>query len=182
MKPLNECLDILLQRLADNWDNYGNDRKHLSCEEMMTLFEFTPQYRKHEFFEGLIDKLIEDKNAEFIDENQRKEKDKITFYQQNTIITVRGWFFIDNGGYTQQKINQDSEKNRLQNIETSQLSLSRKLNVLTAIIAGGTVVAAVYYFLDIYDNHQMVAYYLFGVMTVLLLWLIGQLLLRKGKR
>lgn len=147
MKPLNECLDILLKRLADNWNNYGNDRKYLSCEEMMTIFEFNPQYRKHEFFEGLIDKLREDKYAEFIDENQRSEKDKITFYQQNTIITVMGWYFIQNGGYVQKKIHEDSEYN-------NQKAQAKATLLLTAVLALGTVPMGLLAFADLYHKYK----------------------------
>lgn len=147
MKPLNECLDILLTRLADNWNNYGNDRKYLSCEEMMTIFEFNPQYRKHEFFEGLIDKLMEDKYAEFIDENQRTEKDKITFYQQNTIITVLGWYFIQNGGYVKKTFVEDSERNNLK--EQAKATLR-----LTVVLAVAAVPVGLLALADLYHHYK----------------------------
>jgi hypothetical protein len=86
LKPLTECLDILLLRLVEDWNNYGENRKDLNCEEMLTTFGLEPQYRKHEFFVGLIDKLIKDGYAELI--NSRPFDSKISQYQKNTIITT----------------------------------------------------------------------------------------------
>ena len=56
------------------------------------------------------------------------------------LISCKGKLFRESiGGFTQQKINADAENNRLRKLETSQLSLSKGLNVVTAWIAGGTI-------------------------------------------
>jgi hypothetical protein len=54
-------------------------------------------------------------------------------------ITFNGRLFWENGGYAQQKINDDSERIRVENIEISQLELGEKLNLVTAWIACGTI-------------------------------------------
>ena len=101
MKPLVECLDILLLRLIEDWNNYGDSRKELSCEEMMTTFGLEPQYKKHEFFVGLINKLIKDGYAQLID--SRPYDSEIQQYQRNTIITITGYYFrLRDGGYTKE--------------------------------------------------------------------------------
>lgn len=99
MKPLAECLDILLLKMVEDWNNYGDERKDLNCEELLTTFGLEPQYRKHEFFVGLIDKLIKDCYAELID--SRPFDSKISKYQKNTITTITGYYFrLKQGGYT----------------------------------------------------------------------------------
>ena len=101
MKLLVECLDILLLRLIEDWNNYGDDRKYLDCEEMMTTFGLEPQYKKHEFFVGLINKLIKDGYAQLI--NSRPYDSEIQQYQRNTIITITGYYFrLRDGGYTKE--------------------------------------------------------------------------------
>jgi hypothetical protein len=101
LKPLHECLDIVLLRLVDDWNNYGDERKDLNCEDLMTSFGLEPQYKKHEFFIGLIDKLIKDGYAELI--TSRPFDSRINQYQKNTIITITGYYFIlRDGGYTKE--------------------------------------------------------------------------------
>lgn len=102
MKSLNECLDIILRRLVDDWNNYGDDRKELNAEAIMTSFGLDPAFRKHEFFVGIIDKLVKDGYAELLVPGRQCDS-KISQYQKNTIITIAGYYFIlKKGGYTKE--------------------------------------------------------------------------------
>jgi len=181
MQPIEYCLDTILIQLEKNWDNF-NQRTFLNCESILTQVGFKNEYKKHEFFEGLIDKLIEDKNVEFIDTNQSNEKLKITYYQQNTIITVRGYYLIHNGGYKQQKINQDSERNNLKAQATATLRL-------TVVLAFAALPVGILALVDLYWKYgwfQSPFWWgiaiLMIVLSSLIAYLVWKLLQRKQSR
>lgn len=99
------------------------------------------------------------------------------------LINCKGKLFWENvGGFKQQKLNDTTERNRVQKIQSDQLLLSRRVAALTAWIAGGTIIAAVYYLLEVYDTNQNIAYYLLGIITVSLLITVWQVWLRKDKQ
>ncbi len=94
MYTIEQCLDAILEKLKENWNNSGG-RKYLECEKMMTQFGFVPDFRKHEFFMRLIDKLRKDDYAEFT-RNEKGNREWIDYYQQETLITVEGYYFLIN--------------------------------------------------------------------------------------
>ena len=99
LKPLHKCLDIVLNRLVEDWNNYGDDRKELDSDEILTQFGLEPPYLKHEFLVGIINHLIKDGYAALIE--SRKFDSEISNYQKNTIITITGYYLIKKeGGYT----------------------------------------------------------------------------------
>lgn len=181
MKPIEYCLDSILIALRANWDNF-NERKFLNCEILLADMGFVDRYRKHEFFIGLIEKLVNDNNAEFIDHHQRGEKNNIDYYQQNSIITVQGFYLINNGGYTQQRINVDAEHSRLKAIANQTL-------ILTVILALGTVPMALISLADLYWKYNWFRYpFWWAVVGVTILlsaltsYIVYRLLDRKRRR
>lgn len=101
LKKLHECLDIVLRQLVIDWENYGDDRKELDNQKILTEFGLQEPWLKHEFFVGIIDRLIKDGYAALI--KSRTSDSEISNYQKNTIITITGYYFIKKqGGYTKQ--------------------------------------------------------------------------------
>ena len=78
---------------ARDWDNYGDERVQLRCEELLTSFDLPPRYRKHEFFKRLILKLVKEGYAQNKDNREYRYED-LNDFQKNTIITVEGYYFI----------------------------------------------------------------------------------------
>lgn len=120
MYTIEQSLDGILLKLKENWNNSGG-RKFLVCEDVLTEFGFPPDYRKHEFFIRLIDKLVNDGYAEVIDLLPLQVATKITLYQQNTIITVEGFYFINAGGYVA-KARRDETSRELRDSRDKRLS------------------------------------------------------------
>ena len=136
-----------------DWDNYGDERVQLRCEELLTSFDLPPRYHKHEFFKRLILKLVKEGYAQNKDNREYRYED-LNDFQKNTIITVEGYYFItEENGYTQQKINQDAENNRLVSLENHQRRHRTQLFWLTLILAVSGIGAMFYYGTDLYWEH-----------------------------
>lgn len=86
----------------------------------------------------IMDKLRDDGYIDFIAGSQISKD-----FRASDGLDIRrnfnGSVFNESGGYVQQAIDAASANRRIENIETSQLSLSKGLNVVTAWIAGGTI-------------------------------------------
>lgn len=153
MKPMYECLDITLRQLVKDWDNYGDERVQLRCEELLRSFELSDRWRKHEFFKRLIKKLVTDGYAQHKD-NREYNYDDLDDFQKNTIITIEGYYFItEENGYTQIKINQTSENNRVATLESNQRANANRMTYLTIVLAVSALGTLVYYGVDLRWNH-----------------------------
>src|SRR3977135_290263 len=98
MKPIEYCLDKVLQELKKSWDEHS--RPPLNSTNLLQEFE-VPQER-HEFFKGIINKLVDDGNADFLDEIKDQKAASLETYEQRTIITASGYYCIKvHGGYTE---------------------------------------------------------------------------------
>jgi hypothetical protein len=64
-------------------------------------------------------------------------------------ITFEGLLFYQQGGYEQELIRHRAENTRLDNIESSQRQFRRTQNVLLTLVAVGTLVAALYYSVEL---------------------------------
>lgn len=102
---------------------------------------------KHEFFKGIIDKLVKDGFAEHLSEIPKDRN--IDHFQKEVVITVTGYYHISNNGYDQVRINRDAENTRVGKIESSQRTSRHWMTGLTIILAVGTTIAAVYYAIEI---------------------------------
>jgi hypothetical protein len=68
-------------------------------------------------------------------------------------ITFEGRFWVESGGYQADFLHENAENTRLEKIEKSQ-KLYRLWTIwLTAILAVGTLIAALYYATELYWNH-----------------------------
>lgn len=153
MKPMHECLDITLRQLVKDWDNYGDERVQLRCEELLRSFELSDRWRKHEFFKRLIKKLVTDGYAQHKDNREYNYED-LDDFQKNTIITIEGYHFItEENGYTQIKINQTVENNRVATLENNQKANSNRMTYLTVVLAVSAVGTLAYYGVDLYYQH-----------------------------
>jgi len=108
MKSIEQCLDIVLEQLAENWNKPNNERTHLKGEKLLESFKLPDKMRKHEFYKRLIRKLIRDEYAETTDENiVLTQNTDISIYDKETIITIEGFYLItEKGGY----VKEDSKK------------------------------------------------------------------------
>ena len=64
-------------------------------------------------------------------------------------INFNGKLFLKQGGYKLQAINNVAENSRLKKLEIDQVANQKKMTFLTIAIAVGTLVAAVYYIIEI---------------------------------
>ena len=107
------------------------------CEVILRQFGLPDNYRKHEFFIRLIDRLVKDGYAEFIDPpSLSKEYSKIQYYQEKTIITIEGYHFIKDGGYQKKK------KRKIFKNNFSRISV--------ILLTVGTTVAGAYYLKEMF--------------------------------
>lgn len=105
-----------------------------------------------------VDRLIKDK---YIDESTKelsREYPKISLLSQEPNITYETIYFITfegelliiSGGYQKKVADDASENKRLRDMENFQSKQSQKMSRLTFWIAVGTLIAAVYYLLQIW--------------------------------
>lgn len=149
MKPIEYCLDRILMELEKNWTK--EPREFLKAEEMLNEFELPI---KHEFFIGFIDKLIKDGYVKFKSE-RNPNKSEIDYCQQETLITIDGYYFLkEHKGYTQKKINDVYENTQVGKIQSNQKVHRYWMTGLTIILAVGTSVAGWYYLIEILKNYK----------------------------
>ncbi len=92
-------------------------------------------------------KLIDDGFIRSNTGNVIIEKLNAKFY----IISINGLTFLNYpGGYVKRQALQDAESIKVAKLQHSQTDLQKTLNALTAIIAVGTLVAAVYYGIEVW--------------------------------
>jgi len=151
VKPIEFCLDTLLSKLKESWEL--TERPPLDAEALLRDFE-VPQER-HEFFKGLMRMLIEDKYAYPINSYNpgNPVSSELDYYTKRIMLAPLGFYFIEQGGYSQRKINNDAESTRVGKLETNQMANQRRMIWLTAILAVGTTLAAIYYCVELYWNH-----------------------------
>jgi hypothetical protein len=66
-------------------------------------------------------------------------------------ITYKGYFFWSiTKGYTGEMNNVADEKARIAKLEKTQMGIQKELNLLTKLIAAGTITAAVYYLVELF--------------------------------
>ena len=68
-------------------------------------------------------------------------------------LTFDGRFWIENGGYHAEADRQNAESIRVGKIERAQRDFRRTQNVLLILVSLGTLMAGVYYLVELYWNH-----------------------------
>ena len=138
MKSIEYCLDSILKQLEINYKL--QERPALDSKSLMDDFD-APQGRD-EFFKGLMNILIDDGYIDFLDNvNTRKYAD-IDFYRSRTILLPKGFYFLEDGGYTQQRQDRftllKNEQDRNQRMERNEVRLTN----WTKNLFYGTIAAA----------------------------------------
>lgn len=103
----------------------------------------------------ILNKLIKDEyiKDEWVDVREKNLPLGIEKSVLHYLITFEGKIFLDYpGGYVKQAEEQNAESIRLEKIESDQKASRNQMNVLTAIIAAGTLIAAIYYGVEIYKE------------------------------
>lgn len=161
MKPIEYCLDKILNQLVENREK--DPRAYLKADELLKDFEL----KEHEYFKGMIMKLENEKYLQFKDINAAdvNYSTAMEVFTEKTLITVQGYYFIKNqNGYTglitksrelfeaQEKLRKEQENQRkLQADMGERMEKIQKRNlVLTVILAVGAGVASVYYIMGIF--------------------------------
>ncbi len=124
MKPLEYCLDRILEELEENWVN-ENTRPPLNRTELFIEFEMTKRHDEH--FMQLIDILKEKKLVE-IKDNPPRTPDN---YQTETLITVLGTHLLSQGGFQAEKVEEKRESQR-------RIDTDARLSIGTILLAIGT--------------------------------------------
>lgn len=136
MKPIDYCLDKILLQLYENRLTPEN-RKSFDVDKILQELELST----HEEFKSLVDILVADKYALFLD----GYKDVLEHYKNKTVITVKGTYFYEQGGYLGEKNRKTSKKNRIQKQD-------EQIRLLTLFLAIGSIgvliIEAVKFLLD----------------------------------
>jgi hypothetical protein len=167
MMPVEYCLDKILFTLESNWENQKDGFiEPLNATDLLYDFKLPG---RHEFLKGLIRKLENDGYVEFkdISSGDVNNNTSLDTYRKNTLITVKGYYFIKNErGYTE--INRKSKEvlnnqemlykeQKAQQARQEEMSISmekiQRWNLfLTTILAIGTTIAALYYGIEIWKS------------------------------
>ena len=104
----------------------------------------------------ILEKLKKDGNVNTEERNIHVINDSVdTFYKETLyIITYEGKLLCDQNGYSQKVINQNAENIRVAALEKSQKMYANRMIYLTIAIAFSTVVAAVYYSIEIWKYYH----------------------------
>lgn len=112
MKSIEACLDMILKELVKNWERPNNERYDLNGEELLRQFGLPSLMQKHEFFNRLIYRLIEDGYAEKLKNYNNHPMSELAENEKFTIITIEGYYFINGGGYSVElRKKEDAEAN-----------------------------------------------------------------------
>jgi len=100
MKTIEQCLDIILKKLIENWNLPEEKRISLKGEEILAEFNLPEFMQKHEFFKRLILRLIKDNYAEPVGKETLERGDELSKFENATLITIEGYYFItEKNGY-----------------------------------------------------------------------------------
>jgi hypothetical protein len=69
-------------------------------------------------------------------------------------ISLSGLVFRNNGGYTEQQIKKEKEKNKIEKIENDFKKYQFLLMVFTAFVALGTLISAWFFGIEIWKYYQ----------------------------
>ena len=146
MKPIYDCLDYLLDHLYENRFRPEGQRTPFDVDnKVMPELELT----NHHEFRGLIDMLVEDKTAFFLD----GWKDDLDHYRKRVMITPKGIDFHFKKGYNGKANRDASENTRLTNLENKLRANRKWILWLTIILTIGTLAQALYALAKLYWEH-----------------------------
>ncbi len=141
----NEEMDYILEQLIVEYENlykgvtfYTEDAsmntKDIVTEKVKNKFKLKEWEINVLYYTLLIDKHV-------------KNVDPLT-------ISLEGLVFRNNGGYTQKKILEEKEKQRILNMENDFNRYSFLLMIFTAVVALGTMISAWYFIIEILKHYS----------------------------
>lgn len=140
---INLYLDELLKLLNEQRKVEPLKRQPLNVTEFM---QERPEIVRHEEFIDLVDILLKDKNARLIP--GKEYQSRIDEYR-DCLITLQGLQFLEHGAYQTRHHAELLSTTEVLERETSRHGQAHRLNRLTAWLAVGTTIAAIYYVLQI---------------------------------
>jgi hypothetical protein len=146
-----EILDALLKYLLHNSDKSFSDIK----EDVKLKAEISQKVENNTLDSALV-KLVKDGYVNVNEQTRGINMNKTPYVVECYNISFEGMFFIKNGGYRQASLEAQRKANEYELLNAEQklhatalLSLNRRMVRLTWAIAIGTLIASVYYFLEI---------------------------------
>ena len=146
MESIECCLDKILKKLDDNW----NKKKRLPLDGEVILKDIE-YLNRLEYFIELIDILKDDEYVKLVHSRNEYDND-FNWYENATIITVKGILFLNNGGYQQKIIKANAYQKRLEAMESRIGKATIWIAIATVILAIGGLIAAWYYLYEIFYN------------------------------
>ncbi len=138
----NEKLDIVLgvfdkKIMPISFDEIANETKsNLNLKDLTLL-------------NAILNKLIKDYYVESISINNININTHKESNEHKYRITFEGKMFIFDGGYAVDYENRNSHQIEINRIKNLQINLQQKLNLLTFWVTIGTLIAAVYYAIEV---------------------------------
>jgi hypothetical protein len=188
MKPIYECLDYLLGHLFYNRFKPEGQRIEFDVDHVvMPELNLTT----HEEFKGLMDMLIDDKNAYFLDGQSTGNWTKVSLdeYRKRTVISPQGIDLLRKSGYYGMVRRRNQENSRLESLESHQKNHRRWMTWLTVVLTVGTLAQALYALTKLYwENNWFQSQFWWSISIVVILlsgsttYLVLKLLQQKKKQ
>jgi hypothetical protein len=156
LPPLKK-LDTILSKIASCSTSSGSLYPKCTWADIVAFIRgnFTEEEFSSEDIRLSIERLILDRNIkENPKEQENLETGEKTIHHTDYEITFDGKILNSQNGYSQIKIDRDSEMIRLGILESATTANRNILTVLTVIIAAGTLVAGIYYLIEILNKLQ----------------------------
>jgi hypothetical protein len=150
MEKIEMYLDEILKILNKDRKLPVSGRNHLNPDIILRDVLKTDSDRFDDFYEimeilekdGFIKRLNLNSGISMIDK------------YRDCLITMQGSLFIEDGGYTQERINETETKTRLIALELRQSRMANRLFWINLTIAIGTSIAALYYLTELYWKYH----------------------------
>lgn len=146
-----KILDGILKYLLNNGNNSFSDIK----EDIKLKSQFSQEVEKNTLKSAFV-KLVQDGYVNVNEQIRGINMNKTPYVVECYNISFEGMFFTKNGGYRQASFEAQRKANEYERLNDEQklhatalLSLNRRMVLLTWAIAIGTVIASIYYFLEI---------------------------------
>ena len=146
-----EILDGILKYLLNNGNNSFSHIK----EDIKLKAEFSQKVENNTLASAFI-KLVNDGYVNVNEQTRGINMNKTPYVVECYNISFEGSFFIKNDGYRQASLEAQRKEDEYELLNgeqklhaTALLSLNRRMVLLTWAIAFGTLIAAIYYFLEI---------------------------------
>lgn len=141
----NRELDFILKNLIVEYENQYRGVTFYTEEDSFTTKEAITQKLIEQF--GLKEWEINVLFYNLLIDKYIKSVDPL-------IISLEGLVFSNNGGYVQQKITIEKEKQRIETVENDLRKYSFYLMIFTAFVAAGTLISAWYFAIEIWRHYH----------------------------